>query len=179
MGVVGAPRDPVAVAAAPQDHRDRRDPHDRRARQDPCPGPMDRPTVDHRDRYPAGTALRGTPPTADRRGHWARPARRDRTSRDGGGDRAYRDRRTWRRQRKRPPARTQCLPRSPPTPRRDRAGSVGSQPDTAARVAARATGSGVRVLGSCVDHAQAESDRQPITHVSRIFSTRATRRISG
>ena len=85
VGVAGVPRDPVA--AAPQDHRDRRDPHDRRARQDPCPGPTDRPTADHRDRYPGGTALRGTPPTADRRDQPARPARRDRTSRGGGGDR--------------------------------------------------------------------------------------------
>ena len=135
----------VAAAGA---RRDRRDPHDRRARPDPYPGP--RGPTDRRDPNPAGTGRPGTPPTAAHR--QGRPARRGQTSRGGDGGIADHVRRARRRRRRRPPTRKRFRPRSPPTPPPDTAGRsslpAAAQQPVRPRAGREVAGSGVRLLGS-------------------------------
>jgi len=136
---------------------------------DPCPGPTDPATsLGRRDPYPARTVRRGRPAT--RRAGGLR-GRRDRTCRGGDGPRGGRIRRRPRRRRRSPRPRKRCRPRSPPTPRPGRGGNAwsgtGAPAHAAAEAGRAAAGSGVRVLGSCLDHAHARAAHQPTATVSR------------
>jgi hypothetical protein len=165
-------------AAAEGALRGRRDRRDRQARPDPYLGP--RGPTDRRDPNPVGTGRPGIPPTAaHRQGRLARPGQ---TSRGGDGGIADHGRRARRRRRRRPPTRKRCRPRSPPTPPPDTAGRsslpAAAQQLVQLRAGREVAGSGVRLLGSSLDHAQVRSGHQPAAH-ARLLNIRAPIQISG